>query len=115
MKKKIIIGLTENLIIVKANKHHSIKARIDTGATKSSLDKDLAKKIGLGPTIARRMFKSAFGNSKRPIVTANIELAGKKVFKAEFSLADRSNMTYKALVGQDILKKGFLIDPSKTT
>ncbi len=33
--------------------------------------------------------------------------------KVHFSIADRAHMKYKVLIGKNILKKGFLIDPSK--
>ena len=36
-----------------------------------------------------------------------------KEIKTDFTLADRSNMKYSVLIGQNILKQGFLIDPSK--
>ena len=33
--------------------------------------------------------------------------------KSEFTIADRTHMKYKILVGQNILKEGFLVDPMK--
>ena len=36
-----------------------------------------------------------------------------KEFKTDFTLADRSDMKYPVLIGQNILSKGFLIDPMK--
>ena len=37
----------------------------------------------------------------------------KKKIKAQFTLADRSHMRYPVLIGQNILKQGFLINPNK--
>ena len=112
MEDKIIIGLTEHLIILKGNKRVAIEARIDSGATKSSIDINLAKEFNAS-VIDNKIVKSAHGIKRRPIIALDIELAGKKLFKAEFSIAERSHMKYKALIGQNILKKGFLIDPNK--
>lgn len=87
-------------------------ARIDTGATKSSIDKKLAEELHL-VTIDTRMVKSAQGKSMRPLVKAQIAFA-QKTITATFTVADRKHMKYAVLIGQNILKKqGFLIDPDK--
>lgn len=113
IKEKIVIGLLENItLVLNGNKKKDVIAKIDTGATKSSIDMALATKLCLGPVIKSKMVKSAHGNKLRPIIEVEIELAGKKI-KSEFTLADRSHMKYKVLVGQNILKDGFLIDPTK--
>ena len=59
-----------------------------------------------------KIIKSAHGNKVRPIIEAIVEIAGMRL-KSEFSLADRRHLKYNMLIGQNILKKGFLIDPSK--
>ena len=33
--------------------------------------------------------------------------------EAECTVADRSHMKYKMLIGQNVLKKGFIIDPEE--
>jgi hypothetical protein len=48
----------------------------------------------------------------RPIVEITITIAGKTV-KEEFTLADRKHMKYAVLIGQNVLRHGFLIDPSQ--
>lgn len=111
--KTITVGLTENLVILKGNKRHAVKAKVDTGATKSSIDIKLASEFKLGPILDSKVIKSAHGIMRRAIVAVDIELAGKKLYKVQFSIADRSHMKYPALIGQNILKKGFLIDITK--
>ena len=111
MEDKIVIGLTEHVKINNKDEEEELVARIDTGATKSSIDLNLASKLKLGPIIKSKMVKSAHGNRLRPIIEAEIEIRGKKI-KSEFTLADRAHMKYKILVGQNILKQGFVIDPS---
>ena len=47
----------------------------------------------------------------REAVRLEVEIGGKLV-EGNFTLADRSHMTYPVLIGQNILRKGnFLIDP----
>ena len=105
-----IVGLIEKVeLIGNENKRKTIDARIDSGAEKSSLDSDLAKELSLGPVIHKKMIRSAHGKMLRPVMEAVIILAGKKI-KAHFTIADRVHMRYKILVGQNILKQGFLID-----
>lgn len=109
---KTIIGLIESVEIVGRKETRSIMARIDTGATKSSVDKSLSQELDLGPVVGEKVVKSAHGTSKRPLVEASLKLRGKKV-KGDFSIADRSHMRYQLLIGQNILKQGFLIDPNR--
>ena len=109
---RVIIGLTENVSVYCNPDRKKVIAKIDTGATKSSIDTNLAEELKLGPVIKSKLVKSAHGSKLRPIIEATIELAGKKI-KSEFTLADRAHMKYRVLIGQNILKDGFLIDPLK--
>jgi len=112
-KKVTTIGFIETISIIGREENKEVLAKIDTGATKSSIDSKLAAELNLGPIIATKLVKSAHGNSVRPIVKADIELAGQRV-GTRFTLADRAHMKYRVLVGQDVLKEvGFLIDPKK--
>jgi hypothetical protein len=112
-KNRPIIGLIEYVIVYGNNKKEkNIKARIDTGAEKSSMDARLAAELELGPIIKRKLISSAHGHTVRPVMESKIRLS-KKTIKSEFTIADRNHMKYKVLVGQDILKKGFIIDPLK--
>ena len=112
-KNRPVIGFIET-ITVSGNNHKKkkLKARIDTGAEKSSMDARLAAELSLGPIIKRKLITSAHGHTVRPVMEARIELS-KKNIKSEFTIADRSHMKYKVLIGQNILRKGFLIDPMK--
>ena len=111
IKDRIIIGLVEEVRIIKENKKlRSIDAKIDTGATKSSIDSNLASDLNLGPIIKTKVVKSAHGNMIRPVIEVEIEIAN-KLIKSEFTLADRRHLKFKVLIGQNILKQGFLINP----
>ena len=108
---RIVIGLTEPVVIYGKEGKKTIMAKIDTGASKSSVDINLASQLRLGPIVRSKLVKSASGNKVRPVIESEIELAGKKA-KEEFTLADRWHMKYRVLIGQNILKHGYLIDPS---
>jgi len=111
-KKTSIIGLTETIKIMGNNVCKKLVARIDTGATIGSIDQDLAKELKLGKTVKKKLVKSSHGNSLRPVKKMRFELAGRK-FNMNFTIADRDHLKYKVLIGQNVLKKGFLINPNK--
>src|SRR3990167_5601746 len=104
MKEKLILGLIEPVTII-GNKEIIIKARIDTGATSSSMDHNLAEELGFGTAVSSKIVKSASGVKKRPIVKVKLILKNLEI-EEEFTLADREHMTYPILIGQNILKKG---------
>jgi hypothetical protein len=116
-KERIIIGPIE---FVKVTGHHGearVKGKVDTGATRTSVDVWLAANIGLGPTVDVAKVKSALLDEvrSRPLVRAIVEIAGEQ-FTLPVSVNDRSDMRYPVLVGMDILGLGrFLIDPVKKT
>lgn len=108
-KEKTIIGLIEEVSI----NNHIVSARIDTGAATSSIDMGLAITLQLGPLIAKRTIVSAHGKRVRPVIKANITLKGRTI-KASFTVVSRTHMRYPILIGRNILRKNFLIDPSIT-
>ncbi len=110
---KVIIGLTEKVTIYgKGDLKKQVRARIDTGATKSSIDAKMAAMLHLGPILTTRLIKSAHGKTLRPIVEAKVMIRDIEI-TSELTVADRGHMRYPLLIGQNMLKHGFLIDPSK--
>ncbi|MBN1275659.1 ATP-dependent zinc protease [Candidatus Woesearchaeota archaeon] len=112
IEDRVIIGMIEEVEVGSGGLSERLQARVDTGATKSSVDYQLASRLKLGPVIESKLVKSAHGNKLRPIIEAPIRIRG-TVITAKFTLADREHMKYKVLIGQNILKKGFLIDPNR--
>ena len=113
MVKRVVLGLTEE-IVVKSEKDGvddvSLRARIDTGATLSSIDVELAHELGLGPVVRDKIVKQAAGKTRRHVVMVTLMIKGKKI-REEISIADRKKMKYPLLVGQNVLKKGkYLVD-----
>ena len=110
---KAVVGLTEKVIIKGPRGEKEVFARIDTGATKNSIDVRLAAELRLGPIVKAKMVNSASGSGLRPVVEAELEIANKR-FMVDFTIADRSHMKYRILIGQNtLINNGFIIDPSK--
>ena len=113
--ERSVVGLYEKIMIKGNNGNQKrLIARIDTGATKSSIDQNLVAELDLGPVIRKRMTKQATGITWRDVIKVRVELAGRN-FYFQFTVADRSEMKYPVLIGQNILKKNFIIDPLKKT
>lgn len=112
LAKRIILGLIEDVTLCGPDGEKIVKARIDSGAMKSSIDLRLAKELRLGPILESKIIKSANGAKLRPVIETEITVGGTHV-KEKFNMADRSHMRYPVLIGQNILRKGFLIDPCK--
>lgn len=108
--EKTVIGFKARVTLVGPNRKHSAMARIDTGAETSSLDMKLAAQLNLGPILETRFIKSASGQSVRPLIKAKMVIHGKEI-EANFTLANRSHLKFPVLIGRNILKKGFIIDP----
>jgi len=106
--EKTIIGLIEK---VKINGTEII-AKIDTGADRNSIDTKLAAELSLGPIKKTTKIKSSHGDSLRPVVEVELEIKNKKL-KTSFNLTNRSHMKCPVLIGLEVLKKDFIIDPSK--
>jgi hypothetical protein len=106
--RKVVLGCIETVNI----KGRKFKARIDTGARTSSIDKFLAKRLSLGPVIKKTKITSSHGESLRPVIRTNIKIKDSSI-KVSFNLADRSKMKYKVLIGRNVLRNRFLIDVSK--
>jgi hypothetical protein len=108
-KKEIkVIGVSEPVRI----ENKIFIARIDTGAGKSSICTTLLKKLNKYENRGKIGIRSAHGRSIRKRIKLEIILAGKKV-SAHFTIADRQHMQHDVLIGRNILKKGFMIDPTK--
>lgn len=112
-KNRTVVGLNERVTVYGPKGKREVVARIDTGATKSSIDVNLAAELQLGPILKSKIVKSASGNTLRPVIRTEIGIANIRV-DSEFTLADRSHMKYSILIGQNILKENkFLVDPTK--
>jgi hypothetical protein len=114
IEPRAIIGLAERVTLTGPAGRKVATARIDTGATKSSIDFRLAKELGLETPVKLTRVRQAHGTLARGVVRITVLIAGKLIPEKYFTLADRSTLRYKVLIGQNILKRGgFLIDPTK--
>lgn len=111
--KRTILDAVETIKVVSSlGKRIEVKARIDTGARSSSIDRYLAQNLGIyHPTLISKIkgVRSAHGRSKREYVRLKLYLAGKPVI-TEVSIADRSHLKYPILIGRKDIQ-GFVVKP----
>ena len=113
-RQRRMIGVREAVLILDADgSPHSHSARIDTGAYRSSIDRDLAESYGLLRNMAAEQTaktKSALGKEERPVIPVTFVLAGQRI-TTEVTLAARGHLKHELLVGRRDLGQ-FLIDPT---
>jgi hypothetical protein len=113
-----------------------IEAKIDTGAYTSAIHCSQIKVVtrkgikkisfhilgthqsGVGHRVfttanfKEKKIRSSFGQvEKRFVIKTKIEMFG-KVFRAEFSLSDRTEMRFPVLLGRKLLRNRFMVDVS---
>ena len=132
---KLVIG-SEELVLL-SDLTNEYKARIDTGATTSSLNAtDIVEFERDGKKWVRFNFSQAINNetqiieakiartilirqannsesTRRPIIELPVQLGDIKML-TEFTLADRSRMTFPVLLGRTFLKDIVMVDVART-
>jgi len=115
--KKVLRAIEEIEIISPSSttfsspSNYKTSAKIDTGAWRTSVSIEIAKKLGIENLRREKKVKSSFGGDVRSIVPLIFILRGEKI-ETEAYLSDRSSMKYEAIIGRRDLKN-FIIDPSK--
>jgi hypothetical protein len=112
---KKVVRLVARVLIAGPGGEESVRAKVDTGADRTTVSNELARRLKLSPTGSKVTVKVSAGSQKveRPLVDAAITLKG-RTFKLKVGVADRSLMKYGVIIGRDILRSGdFLIDPSR--
>ena len=98
------IGYIEEVVVTGTSGSTQALAKSDTGATRTSIDTQLAAEIGAGPIKSMTRVKSGSvkGGKARPVVDLVIGIGGNQ-HTVTASVEDRGHMEYQLLLGRDIL------------
>ena len=121
--EKITVGEAEDVILMPWGVR--LPARIDTGATRSSLDaRELTVKNNMAefrlpkiyggvqlrlPVIEWQKIRSADFRERRPVVEITFCI-GPKLIRAQVTLNNRSTVTFPLIIGRNVLKDKFVVD-----
>ena len=114
-QEKKVVRLVQRVLVAGPGGEESVRAKVDTGADRTTVDKVLAARLRLVPTGSKVAVNASAAGRKveRPLVDATVTMAGRR-FNLRVGVADRSQMRYAVIIGRDILRSGdFLIDPSR--
>lgn len=112
IKVKKVIGSKETIqVFDDKGEKHEITAKIDTGAWRTSISEELARKFGLEKHIYYKKVKSSLGSETRPIIELIFVLKGKKI-KTEVFSTNRENLRFDMIIGRRDLKD-FLVEARK--
>ncbi len=100
-----LIGYIEEVLVIGTSGSKQVMAKSDTGATRTSIDTNLAAEIGAGPIKSMTKIKSGSvkGGRSRPVIDLVIGIGGTQ-HTVTASVEDRGHMEYPLLLGRDILE-----------
>lgn len=105
------VNVWENIRVVNdKGQKVEVKAKIDTGAWRTSIDRELAKSLGIlkeGNVLWTKVFKSTLGKESRVVINLTFYLAGRRI-KTIASVANRFSLKSQLIIGRRDLE-GFLV------
>lgn len=106
------LGVIEKITIHGEKKRKTVRAKIDTGAYRTSIDVDLVHELGLDEHDRTVHVRSGSGRQKRKTVKVQYVMKGKRITTVA-SYTERSHLRFPMIIGRRDLK-GLLVDPNKT-
>ena len=110
-----IIGIIQEVLVRGPSGGLLVRAKVDIGAVRTTLDTGLAKGLDLGPVLRHVRTRAAAANhpEQRDVVSAVLEIAG-QTFEVQVAVTDRQDMQYHMIIGMDVLRRSnFLLSPRK--
>lgn len=108
-----VVGINEKVTVFDKNQNkYQLMAKIDTGAYRTAIDKEIAETLGIKDDIIKyKKVKAALGNEERPIIPLTFILSNLTT-QSEVFISDRAELKYNMIIGRRDLQK-FLVDPTK--
>ncbi len=106
-----VLGVIEKVTIYGPIKKKTVRAKIDTGAYRTSLDAELVHELGLDTHDKLIRVRAGSGKQRRKTTRVRLKLRDREI-KTIASYTERSHMRFPMIVGRRDLK-GFLVDPTQ--
>lgn len=114
-EEKAVIGIFEKVKVKNSKKKWiEIPAKIDTGARSTSIDRELAKSLGLlsdENILWKKKVKNSLGVEERVMVGITFRLKN-RIIKGRAGITDRKDLRRQLLIGRRDLRD-FVVDPGK--
>lgn len=108
-QKSTLLGVIEKITIYGNNKKKVVRAKIDTGAYRTSIDSDLVEELGLDPHSKLVHVRSGSGRQKRYTVKMKFKMKGKEIDTVA-TYTPRGHLRFPIIIGRKDMG-GFLVDP----
>jgi hypothetical protein len=105
-----VLDLIESVDFVGSLSTETVESKCDTGAKRTSIDTELAARLGVSEPVGEVTVQASNGAQVREVYTLVVKLYGER-YEVEVSVTDRSAMSYDAILGRDVLRP-YLVDPS---
>ena len=99
----MILNRIERVVLENKDKRLEILAKIDTGADRTSIDKELVKELNFKILDKKKKIRAAGKKEIRNLVKVKYKLK-KRWINSIANVADRSNMSYKMIIGWKDIK-----------
>lgn len=105
-----ILSVIEKITIYGSKKKRTVRAKIDTGAYRTSIDSDLVEDLGLDPHKTFIKVRSGSGRQKRRTVKVKFKMKGKEI-NTIATYTPRDHLRFPMIIGRKDMD-GFLVDPN---
>ncbi len=109
-QQSAVLGVIEKITIYGNDKKKVVRAKIDTGAYRTSIDSDLVEELGLDPHHKLIQVRSGSGRQKRRTVKLKFKLKGREI-NTIATYTPRGHLRFPVIIGRKDMG-GFLVDPT---
>jgi hypothetical protein len=104
-----VLGVIEKVTLFGKNNKKVVRAKVDTGAYRTSIDSDLVDELGLDPHHKLVEVRSGSGRQRRRTVKLKLKLKGKEI-ETIATYTPRGHLRFPVIIGRKDMG-GFLVDP----
>ncbi|MCA9357105.1 aspartyl protease family protein [Candidatus Nomurabacteria bacterium] len=108
-QQSTLLGVIEKITIFGNDKNKTVRAKVDTGAYRTSIDSDLVEELDLDSHHKLIQVRSGSGRQKRRTVKLRFKMKGKEI-ETIATYTPRGHLRFPVIIGRKDMG-GFLVDP----